>query len=271
MKQFQVIVNDKKITYFDNQTSGLPVVLIHGASLSSVIFIRQMIDPILSETFRIIAPDLPGCGDSDWSQTPEKDYTIQSLANDLTGFCEKLNLDSPVLIGHNFGGNILLEAINHLPQSKAISLVCSVPLTNPLTGSMFLSHQAVPLLSKAGIDDSDIHQISGSLVEPDAKYPDFLPQVMRKSDIKYREVFFKSLNEGAYNDQYSILKELKIPVALFLGEKDQIINPDYVKNIATPQMWQKNILTIKDAGHLCFYENPADFNTTLKGFLKEIV
>ncbi|HSH50758.1 MAG TPA: alpha/beta hydrolase [Bacteroidales bacterium] len=271
MKQFQVIVNDKRITYFDTQTSGLPVILIHGTSLSSVIFIRQLIDPSLSEIFRFIALDLPGCGDSEWSKNPEKEYSIKALAAVLGGFCEKLNLSSSVFVGHNFGGNILLEALKNLPLAKAISLVCSVPLTNPITPGMFLSHEAVPLLSKAGIGDRDIHQIAASLVEPEAKYPEFLPQIMQKSDIKYREVFFKSLNEGAFSDQYSILKELKIPVALFLGGKDQLINPDYVKNFAIPQLWHKNILTIKDAGHLCFYENPADFNTTLKGFLNEIV
>ncbi|MEA2105206.1 MAG: alpha/beta hydrolase [Bacteroidota bacterium] len=271
MKQFQVIVNDNKITYFDTQTSGLPVILIHGASLSSVIFIRQLIDSSLSEVFRFIALDLPGCGDSDWSKNPEKNYTIKALADVLSVFCKKLSLGSSVFVGHNFGGNILLEALKNLPSAKAISLVCSVPLTNPITPGMFLSHEAVPLLSKAGIDDNDIHQIAASLVEPETKYPDFLPEIMRKSDSKYREVFFKLLNEGVYSDQYSILKDLKIPVALFLGEKDQLIRSDYVKNIAIPQLWQKNILTIKDAGHLCFYENPADFNTTFKGFLKEIV
>ncbi|MEE4197677.1 MAG: alpha/beta hydrolase [Bacteroidales bacterium] len=271
MKQFQQIVNEKKIAYYDTQTSGLPVVLIHGTSLASVIFIRQMIDPGLSQTYRFIALDLPGCGDSDSANNPENDYTIQMLASDIVGFCKKLNLNSPVFIGHDFGGNVLLEALPDLPSAKAIALVCSVPLTNPLTPGMFLPHPAVPLLSKAGIDDSDIHQIAASLMEPGSKYPDFLPELMRISDIRYREVFFNSLNEGAYRDQYALLKELKIPVALFLGEKDQLINADYLKNIAIPRLWHKNILTIKDAGHLCFYENPADFNTTINGFLQEIV
>lgn len=271
MKQFQEIINGKKIAYYESQTDGFPVVLIHGSSLSSVIFIRQLIDSTLSEKFRFIALDLPGNGDSDWSKTPEEDYTIKGLARILKQFCKKMNLNSALFIGHNFGGNILLEALKDLPAAKALSLACSVPLTNPLTPGMFTSHPSVPLLSKPGIDDSDIHQITAALVEPDIKYPDFLPKIMRKSDINFREIFFKSLNDGDYEDQYSIVKNLSIPVLFFLGEKDQLIDASHIKNIAIPELWQQNIQMIKDAGHLCFYENPADFNEILKGFLNDIV
>ncbi|MFP4026017.1 MAG: alpha/beta fold hydrolase [Thiohalospira sp.] len=271
MKQFQEIINGKKIAYYESQTNGFPVVLIHGSSLSSVIFIRQLIDSTLSEEFRFIALDLPGCGDSDWSESPEKDYTIKAQAKLLNDFCQKLKIQSAIYIGHDFGGNILLEALEELPSEKAIALACCVPLTNPLTPGMFLSHPAVPLLSKPGIDDSEIHQIAAALVEPEIRYPDFIPEIMRKSDIKTREVFFKSLNDGEFTDQFNILKNLTIPVSFFMGEKDQLINPTHIKNIAIPELWHQNIQTIKDAGHLCFYENPADFNATLKGFLNEIV
>lgn len=271
MKQFQVIINSKKISYYKSQTDGFPVILIHGNSLSSVIFIRQLIDSALSAQFNFIALDLPGNGDSDWSKSPGKDYSIKAQAKLLKDFSKKLKIESAVFIGHDFGGNILLEALEELNAAKAIALACCVPLTNPLSSGMFLSHPAVPLLSKAGIDDSDIHQIAAALVEPEIRYPDFIPEIMRKSDIKTREVFFKSLNDSEFKDQLNILKNLTIPVSFFMGEKDQLINPTHIKNIAIPELWHQNIQTIKNAGHLCFYENPADFNATLKGFLNEII
>ncbi|MFO7829489.1 MAG: alpha/beta hydrolase [Bacteroidales bacterium] len=271
MKQFQVVINHHKVAYYESQKDGFPVIFIHGNSLSSVIFIRQLIDSAFSGQFRFIALDLPGYGDSDWSESPETDYTIKAQAGILKDFCQKLGIHSAIFVGHNFGGNILLEALEGLPSAKAIALASCVPLTNPLTPGMFLSHPAVPLLSKPGIDDSEIHQIAASFVEPEIRYPDFIPEIMRKSDIKTREVFFKALNEGEFNDQYNILKHLNIPVSFFIGEKDQLIDPTHIKNIAIPELWHQNIQIIKDAGHLCFYENPADFNTILKGFLNEIV
>ena len=61
---------------------------------------RKLI-PLLAERHRIIAPDLPGLGES---SRPADGYDKQSIASDLREMCQQLELGRFHLVGHDWGG-----------------------------------------------------------------------------------------------------------------------------------------------------------------------
>jgi len=270
MKKKRITIKGKQVAYYESRDNGQAVVLVHGFSSCSSIFIRQLIDSVLSYQYRLIALDLIGHGNADFSDHPEKDYTINGLGEFLVEFSRVLELDEAVYVGHNVGANIIIEAINNLKNPLGLALLSAIPFSNPMSMDMFINKDFLDILFKAGVDDSEVHQMASWFVEKDTAYPDFIPEVIRKADIKTRKIFFDSINNGGYEDQIKRLSNLKIPIASFIGENDQIFDIEHLKSISMPTLWNNDIQTIKNAGHIFFYENPADFNVSFESFLNSV-
>jgi pimeloyl-ACP methyl ester carboxylesterase len=77
---------------------GEPLLLIHGFGQNWFMWNRLM--PALGMHFTVIAPDLPGVGESD---KPPTGYDKKSMAGDLHGLMEKLGYAKINLAGHDIG------------------------------------------------------------------------------------------------------------------------------------------------------------------------
>jgi len=90
---------------------GAPLVLLHGASGSWTHWIRNI--PALAARRRVLAPDLPGFGDSDALPEP---HTAERLVNALaTGLAQALPAPADFdLVGFSFGGIIAGMLAAHL-------------------------------------------------------------------------------------------------------------------------------------------------------------
>ena len=93
--------------YRDWGGSGQPVVLLHG--LASTCRIWDMVAPLLSASFpnfRVVALDQRGHGESD---RPDHGYDFATVAADLHGFMQAMEITQPIVAGHSWGGDVALE------------------------------------------------------------------------------------------------------------------------------------------------------------------
>src|SRR5262245_13445656 len=72
--------------------NGPSLLLLHGFPTSSHMF-RNLI-PMLADRYRVVAPDLPGFGQSDLPSRERFKYTFANLARVMARFTEMLALDS---------------------------------------------------------------------------------------------------------------------------------------------------------------------------------
>src|SRR3954469_10103113 len=97
--------------------SGRPaLVCVHGAGSSSVIFMEVV--RRLSPQRRVVAPDLPGHGQSDRWHAPA-DVTIEMYRDAVGTVCAQLGLERAVLLGHSMGGLVALAAAAAWPERVA--------------------------------------------------------------------------------------------------------------------------------------------------------
>jgi pimeloyl-ACP methyl ester carboxylesterase len=82
--------------------SGPPLMLVHGYPLSGLTF-RHLV-PGLAEHFTCYVPDLPGLGETRW--TDRTDFMFAAQAETLKAFVDQLGLSSYAVVAHDTGGTI---------------------------------------------------------------------------------------------------------------------------------------------------------------------
>ena len=90
---------------------GTPLIVIHGGSGGAKAWLKNMAE--LAANYTVYAPDLPGFGHS---QSIDGDYFIPELTEFVDKFSQALGLDSFHLMGHSFGGGIVLHYALKFPQ-----------------------------------------------------------------------------------------------------------------------------------------------------------
>ncbi len=111
-----------KVTVFYREAGAAdaPVVLLlHGFPTASHMF-RELI-PLLADHYRVIAPDLPGFGQTKAPPRGEFDYSFDRIADVIDGFTEALSLDRYALYIFDYGAPVGLRlAIRHPERVRAI-------------------------------------------------------------------------------------------------------------------------------------------------------
>ena len=114
-----VEVDGNSFYYRDWGRAGQPVVLLHG--LASNCRIWDLVAPILSGRFWTLALDQRGHGRS---FKPDSGYDFSTVASDLGGFMSAVGIERPVLVGHSWGGDVVLEyAIANPGKAKGLCFV----------------------------------------------------------------------------------------------------------------------------------------------------
>src|SRR4051812_18001875 len=92
--------------------SDRPVLLlVHGMAGSSATW-RDVL-PKLAARFTVVAPDLPGHGESD---KPRQDYSLGAHANSLRDLMIALGIDRATVIGQSLGGGVAMQFAYQYPR-----------------------------------------------------------------------------------------------------------------------------------------------------------
>ncbi|KAL3670721.1 hypothetical protein V7S43_003909 [Phytophthora oleae] len=119
---FAPVGNDITLHYIDvGPRDATPVVLVHG--WPDLWFGWRYQIQALSETYRVIAPDMRGFGRSSAPQTVDG-YGTKKVTGDLAGLLDFLNIPRAVFVGHDWGAVITWRMCMFHP--KRVIAVCSV-------------------------------------------------------------------------------------------------------------------------------------------------
>ncbi|HZP25946.1 MAG TPA: alpha/beta hydrolase [Dehalococcoidia bacterium] len=175
-------VNGISLHYVE-QGQGYPLILVHGFPETWYSWRHQI--PALAEAgFHVIAVDLRGYGESD-RPAPLEEYDIHHLVADLVGLMDALEIEKCVLIGHDWGSNVVwMTALQHPDRVERV-----VSLNIPYRGGpcmprpemlkkMDARFSYVVYFQEPGAAErfleSDVQQHLGKMYEYCAARPDFL-------------------------------------------------------------------------------------------------
>ncbi|AWZ20933.1 hypothetical protein RTM1035_04300 [Roseovarius sp. TM1035] len=113
-------IGDVDVFYREAGPADAPVILLlHGFPTASHMFRDLM--PLLADRYRLIAPDLPGFGQTKAPPRGTFTYTFDRLADVIGGFTEALSLDRYALYIFDYGAPVGLRlAMRHPERVSAI-------------------------------------------------------------------------------------------------------------------------------------------------------
>ena len=256
------------IAWQETDGAGTAVVLLHGNSSSSEIF-RHQLHGRLGQKYRLLAPDLPGHGRSSDAADPLGTYSLAGYAAVVSRVLAELALPKLVVVGHSLGGHIMLRAMGGL-ENLAGAMIFGAP---PLSGntecfaSAFRPHPGAGLLFKGALSEDEVRGFGALVFDQIADIPAFAYDDVRRTDPHAREQLGASLQAGDYGDETQIIAHSPLPLAVLHGERDGLINGDYVSSLDYRQLWQGRMVTFPGCGHSPHWQAPDVFDETLDTFV----
>ncbi len=128
--------------HFLERGRGTPLLLIHGLGSSGADWALQV--RALEARFRVIVPDLPGCGHS---SAPRDGTNIAEFAASLWALLDRLEIEQPNIVGYSLGGAVALEMALQRPDCvPRLGLINSLTSYRPDTLNKWLEARIPGLL-----------------------------------------------------------------------------------------------------------------------------
>jgi len=120
-------------TNYHDIGSGQPVVLLHGSGPGVSAWANwNKAFPLLSESFRLLAPDMAGFGYTD--RVPGAEYNMTNWVQQVVAFMDAVGISKAHLVGNSFGGALALAmAVQHPERVDKLVLMGSAGVSFPIT------------------------------------------------------------------------------------------------------------------------------------------
>ncbi len=249
---------------YESKGKGIPLLLIHAFPLSSEMWRQER--RVLGAAWRVITPDLPGLGISPCQIKP----SIPKMAFELNNFLDGLDIQEPVVLaGLSMGGYVALEFIKQFPKRvRALGLFSTrAEADSPEAREKRL--KIVQNIQQEGLEPfaaATVPRLIGKTSQ--AANPHLIKDITalilkNKSD----GVTGALLAMAGRNDSTDVLANIKCPTLIVAGREDEII-PFAVAEILQKKIPGAELHILSKAGHLVNLEQPEEFQTILKDFLK---
>lgn len=133
--------------HFFEKGEGQPIILIHGFCEIGEMW-ADFAD-VLSSDFRVLCPDLPGCGKSPINSNS---ISLEEVAVLLEEWMEENSIQNPIVIGHSLGGYVMLALLELMGNKlKAVGLFHSTAFADD-EEKKEMRDRTVIFLKKHGVD-----------------------------------------------------------------------------------------------------------------------
>lgn len=243
--------------------AGEPLVLLHGFGANKdhwTLIARQ-----LTPHCRVIAPDVPGFGDS--SRVAQASYGLEAQLARLEGFVDALGLTRFHLGGNSMGGYLAAHfAARHPERVTSLSLlapagVMSAPPSELLTA---IAAGDNPLLVS---DAAAFERLSALCFVKAPPMPARFKQVLA-----HRAVAESPFNAKLFTDLFTAplaleqaLAGLSVPTLVVWGDGDRVLHPAGLEILRTVMPTAECVL-MREMGHVPMVERPAEVTAALQRF-----
>ncbi|HEV3331639.1 MAG TPA: alpha/beta hydrolase [Bryobacteraceae bacterium] len=261
-----VTLNGLRIHYLDwGGERKPPLIMLHG--IGRVAHSFDHIAPRFRSAYHVIAMDLRGHGDSDWS--PDGAYLVEDYVKDLDAFVTKLDLHAVVLLGNSTGGRVVQVYAGMHPERVARLVVEDVgpQRTNEIASGFA---RRVEQEDKGWASEDELVASlmrGGSRVSEELQrnYAHFGSR--RRADGRIVWKRDPNLVKGFVpTDLWRFVSKIQCPTIYILGGASNIVPPETQKQLKET-LPDCQIVIMPGLGHYPHQEAPAEYIRLVQQFL----
>lgn len=256
-----------------------PLIMLHGLGATNASLLPCLAD--LAVDHRVIAPDLPGFGDS---AAPAAPYSAAWFAAWLEALQHQLGARRAILLGNSLGGRIALEAGLTRPKSvEALVLLTPSPAFRRLRELVPAVRLLRPELASLPIPLNHRLMVAGiraMMADPDrlppAWYTAAADEGMRVFGSRaHRVAFFATARqiflEQAHGHQgfWDRLPSLQPPALFVWGDRDRLVPASFARHV-TNALPDARSVVLEDSGHVPQFEHPEQTHALVRAFLASL-
>lgn len=269
-----VTTNDNVHLFYEEKGEGAAVVLIHGWSGSSRLFMNNFDE--LAESFRVIRYDLRGHGNSD---KPKYGNRVSRLAMDLNNILDHFRLERAAVVGCSLGCAVIwnyVELFGAQRLSAAVFVDQSPYQLYAADGSWRLGSNG--LFSPSALT----HLVTMLNSDARACHIGTVAACLTRRATQDEEAFFVSeglkapgwllgalMADHNNNDWRPTLPLVSCPSLVFAGKQSKIFPWEGVA-YAADVMPRAKLVTFDEGSHWLYFEEPERFNSLVTSFLKDV-
>jgi pimeloyl-ACP methyl ester carboxylesterase len=243
---------------------GEPLLLIHGFGADKDNWTR--VARFLTPHYRVIAPDLPGFGES--SKPVDARYRIEDQVGYVHAIAQKLGLKNLHLGGNSMGGNIAAAYAARYPEEvKSLWLLApaGVSTSEPSElGGILKAGGENPLVART---PKEFDRVIRFVMEDPPYIPGAIKKVMAAraaTNYDLHQKIFKGLIESPLPLE-PLLQGLPTPTRILWGDKDRALHVSGA-NILAGLMPNASTTIMSGIGHLPMLERPKQSAEDYVGF-----
>ncbi len=260
------------LAYFDEgvmdaTNSKTTLLLIHGFGEDHCIWKNQI--QFLSKYYRIIAPNLPGVHCKPLTLHHSHAPSLRNYVEVLHELMHHLHIEKYYVIGHSMGGYIgLAFADYYVNHVIGLALVHSTSFEDSAAKkeSRLKVAEFIQEHGTRKFLETSIHNMFGNAFRQ--AHPEQIQDVMDSvSDISTEAMIqyvMAMRNRGSHEH---MLREQHIPIWMIVGEEDIAI-PIEDSLLQTQLLPEKNVIVLKEVGHMGMLEATDKVNNALLGFIQ---
>ena len=224
---------------------------------------------------------IPGVLDASAASPTASSYTPNAYAQDLAVLLQQLNIANVWLIGHSLGGTIALWAADKMPECvKGVICINSgggIYLKEAFEQFRYFGQQLLQIRPYwlCQLPLIDLVFTRSSVARPISRYwgrQRVIDFVVANKDAALGTLL-DSTTEAEINRLPQVVSQVKQPVYFFAGAKDQIMEPKYVRHLASfHPLFQgcgNNVIEIPHCGHLAMVEQPDAVTAQIRSILAQ--
>jgi pimeloyl-ACP methyl ester carboxylesterase len=263
-------------TFYLEAGEGPPVVLLHGLGATSASMLPTLAD--LARDHRVLAPDLPGFGDS---EKPVLAYDPAFFAHWLEGFLDAVGVECAVVVGNSMGGRIAIE-IGLTAPARVDRLVLFAPslafkrfrVATPLVRLVAAELAAMPMFVPRALVMTVLRSM---FARPDRLrvewYEAAADEFVRVFASARGRMAFMSAARQIYLEEahgeagfWERLPALTRPALFLWGDRDQLVPWRFAPHIEAALPAARSIV-LEDCGHVPQFEHPERTHALVREFL----